>query len=238
MKQLNKWQWSTLILSAILVMAFSVFIYRYEPFKSGFEITDQLGGNIFPATILSTATTDASLIVPADSDYIGNPKSCIAIRLKNSYANSKLRIEVAETPFFSQSVSEFILPKAGKEYLVFPDIIWNYQALRDNNQAVPVSISVKAELNKKELPQRLKTISMRSINYCVKPWIHVSSIVFLGIKVMHTSRRMWTNRSMHCGMCCKSGTLSIAPPPIPVFRPMWFIHSASVPWTMRWNPRR
>jgi hypothetical protein len=67
MKQLNKWQWSTLILSAILVMAFSVFIYRYEPFKSGFEITDQLGGNIFPATILSTATTDASLIVPADS---------------------------------------------------------------------------------------------------------------------------------------------------------------------------
>lgn len=100
-------------------MAFSVFIYRYEPFKSGFEITDQLGGNIFPATILSTATTDANLIVPADSDYIGNPKSCIAIRLKNSYANSKLRIEVAETPFFSQSVSEFILPKAGKEYLVF-----------------------------------------------------------------------------------------------------------------------
>ena len=117
MKQLDKWQWSTLILSAILVMAFSVFIYRYEPFKSGFEITDQLGGNIFPATILSTATTDANLIVPADSDYIGNPKSCIAIRLKNSYANSKLRIEVAETPFFSQSVSEFILPKAGKEYL-------------------------------------------------------------------------------------------------------------------------
>ena len=73
---------------------------------------------------------------------------------------------MAETPFFSQSVSEFILPKAGKEYLVFPDIIWNYQALRDNNQAVPVSISVKAELNKKELPQRLKTISMRSINEC------------------------------------------------------------------------
>ncbi len=167
MKQLNKWQWSTLILSAILVMAFSVFIYRYEPFKSGFEITDQLGGNIFPATILSTATTDASLIVPADSDYIGNPKSCIAIRLKkNSYANSKLRIEVAETPFSLSLYLSLFLPKAGKEYLVFPDIIWNYQALRDNNQAVPVSISVKAELNKKELPQRLKTISMRSINEC------------------------------------------------------------------------
>lgn len=92
----------------------SVFIYRYEPFKSGFEITDQLGGNIFPATILSTATTDASLIVPADSDYIGNPKSCIAIRLKNSYANSKLRIEVAETPFSLSLYLSLFYPRRGK----------------------------------------------------------------------------------------------------------------------------
>lgn len=165
-KSLDRWQWSTLVLFIILVGAFSAFIYRYDPFRSGFEITDQLGGNIFPAAILSTATTEANLIVPTDSEYIGNPKSYIAIRIKNSHANSMLHIEVAETPFFSQSVSEFILPKAGKEYLVFPDIIWNYQALRDNNQAVPVSISIKAELNRKELPQRLKTISMRSINEC------------------------------------------------------------------------
>lgn len=84
LKQLDRWQWSTIVLSIILVMAFSVFVYRYEPFRSGFEITDQLGGNVFPATILSTATTDGDLIVPADSDYIGNPKSGIAIRIKNS----------------------------------------------------------------------------------------------------------------------------------------------------------
>lgn len=31
---------------------------------------------------------------------------------------------------------------------------------------MPVSISVKAELNRKKMPQRLKTISMRSINEC------------------------------------------------------------------------
>lgn len=39
---------------------------------------------MFPATILSTATTDGDLIVPADSDYIGNPKSGIAIRIKTA----------------------------------------------------------------------------------------------------------------------------------------------------------
>lgn len=45
------------------------------PFRSGFEITDELGGNIFPSSILSVATTDAQVIVPADSMFVGNPKS-------------------------------------------------------------------------------------------------------------------------------------------------------------------
>lgn len=163
----NKWKLTTYALSAFLIVASVMYIYRYEPFSSGFEITDELGGNIFPVTILSTATTDANLIVPSDTNYIGNPKSSIAIRVKSTYANSKLRIEVAETPFFSRSVSEFVLPEAGKEYLVFPDIIWNYNALRENEQAVPVSVSVRAELNKRELGNSVHTFSVRSINECL-----------------------------------------------------------------------
>ena len=171
LKQLDRWQWSTIVLSIILVMAFSVFVYRYEPFRSGFEITDQLGGNVFPATILSTATTDGDLIVPADSDYIGNPKSGIAIRIKNSYANSKLRIEVAETPFFSRSVSEFILNKPRTEYTIYPDIIWNYEALKNNLQAEPVSVAVTVEMNGKELGQRVRTFSVRSVNECLLGYV-------------------------------------------------------------------
>ena len=166
MKKLNKWQWSTISLSGIILIMLSIYIYRTDPFRADFEIEIPLGGNIFPSTILSTATTNSNIILPIDSDYVGNPKSGIAMRIKNNYANSRLRVDIAESPFFSESVSEFILPKAGKEYLVYPDVIWNYQALRDNQQAVPVSVSIKAELNGKELSQRLKTVSMRSINEC------------------------------------------------------------------------
>lgn len=56
-------------------------------------------GNIFPSAILSVATTDAQVIVPSDSNYLGNPKSCIAVRVKSKTAYSRVRIEVAETPF-------------------------------------------------------------------------------------------------------------------------------------------
>lgn len=95
----NKWKLATFVLAFLTIVASAFYIYRYEPFSSRLEITDELGGNIFPVTILSTATTDAQLIVPADSDYLGNPKSCIAIRIRSPHTNSKLHIELAETPF-------------------------------------------------------------------------------------------------------------------------------------------
>lgn len=165
-KKLNKWQWSTISLAGVIFLMLAFYVYRTDPFRADLEIEIPLGGNIFPSTILSTATTDSNIIEPMDSDYVGNPKSGIAIRIKNNHINSRLRVEIAQSPFFSESVSEFILPKSGKEYIVYPDVIWNYQALRDNKQAVPVAIAIKAELNGKELAQRLKTASMRSINEC------------------------------------------------------------------------
>ena len=162
----DRWKSATVIISTVAVLACMAYIYRYAPFTSKLEVTNELGGNIFPVTILSTATTDADLIKPADTTYIGNPKSCIGLRIRNGHTNSKLRVEVAETPFFSTSVSEFVLPKAGKEYLVFPDIIWNYKALQENTQPMPVNISVHVKLNGKELSSNV-VFSMRSINECL-----------------------------------------------------------------------
>lgn len=167
----NRWKLATCLLAVFAVIGSSLYIYRLEPFASEIEISNELGGNIFPVTLLSTATTDANLIVPADTNYLGNPKSCIAVRVKNGHANSKLRVEVAETPFFAYSVSEFILPESGKEYWVFPDIIWNYDALRENEQAVPVTVSVKAELNKRPLRGAMHTFSVRSLNECLLGYI-------------------------------------------------------------------
>ena len=44
----NKWKLATFILAILTVTASVLYIYRYEPFSSGLEITDELGGNIFP----------------------------------------------------------------------------------------------------------------------------------------------------------------------------------------------
>ena len=166
----SKWRMSLIVAVLAVVIIGSVWL-NVVPFRSGFEITDELGGNIFPSSILSVATTDAQVIVPADSMFVGNPKSCIAVKVRSTKAYSRVRIEVAETPFFSRSVSEFVLAKPRTEYVIYPDVIWNYEALKNNNQAEPISVAITVEMNGKELGQRVRTFSVRSINECLLGYV-------------------------------------------------------------------
>ncbi len=151
---------------AIAVVAIAVYLIR-RPFISDYEITDPLGGNIFPSAILSVATTDAQIIKPADGNCVGNPKSGISITLRSGRPNSIVRIELAETPFYARSVSTFVLPEADTDYTIYPDILWRYDALRDNDQAEPISVVANVEMNGKAMGQKMRTFSVRSINECL-----------------------------------------------------------------------
>lgn len=165
----------SILLGVIVVLAglaFSALFFRGRIFPStSFELTDDLGGNIFPAAILSVATSDALLVTPLDTLVLGNPKSNIAVRITSPMPNARLQIEVAETPFFKQSVSEFVLPEKGKTYTVYPDIVWDYDALRNNTQALPVNITVEAHFKDSQPEQRIRTFSVRSINECLLGYI-------------------------------------------------------------------
>lgn len=132
-----------------------------------FEITDDLGGNIFPSAILSTATTDAMIIKPTIKNYLGNPKSGLALKITAPTENCRIQVTVAETPFYRTSVSEFVLPEKGTEYTVYPDIIWNFEKLRNNEQATPINVVMKVSSNNHDWGQHIKTYSMRSINECL-----------------------------------------------------------------------
>lgn len=160
----------TIILTLLVTAGgvLTVYSLRDRLFASvDYEVEDELGGNIFPSLILSVATTDTLIVKPSEKPVLGNPKSHICIRVSNPRPNSRLRIEVAETPFFKRSVSEFILPEEGQTYTVYPDILWNFDALRSNLQAEPVNVSVEARLNEGRPALRTRTFSVRSINECL-----------------------------------------------------------------------
>lgn len=158
------------MLLCIMLMTVAVgatYVWLRKPFSSDFEIVDQLGGNLFPSAILSVATTDAQIIEPIDTPYVGNPKSCIAIKVKSAQPGTKVRVELAETPFYARSVSEFVLPRKHTEYVVYPDILWRYEALRGNDQAEPISVAATVEVNGRSIGQHVRTFSVRSINECL-----------------------------------------------------------------------
>ncbi len=163
----HKRVWTITAIALVVVISLGVWLFRYSPYGYRFEIRDELGGNIFPSAILSVATTDAEVIQPAEGLYVGNPKSVISVRLRTRSAVSRVRIEVEETPFFARSVSEFILDKARSYYTIYPDIIWKYEVLRNNNQAEPISVAVKVEINGVDLGQQVRTYSVRSLNECL-----------------------------------------------------------------------
>lgn len=155
------------VVALLLVVAVTTIVVIKRPFIKDFEIVDQLGGNLFPSAILSVATTDAQIIKPTQGTYVGNPKSCIAIKLRSSKKGEFVRIELSETPFFARSVSTFVLPQKGVDYTIYPDILWRYDALRANEQAEPISVIATVEVDGKDWGQKVRTFSVRSINECL-----------------------------------------------------------------------
>lgn len=161
------WRITAVVLSLTMLVGGITYVVMKCPFADDYELVDQLGGNLFPSAILSVATTNTQVIPPMSGEYVGNPKSCVAIKLKSGRANTVVRIELAETPFYARSVSTFVLPKEHTEYIIYPDILWRYNALRDNEQAEPISVVANVEVDGKDLGQKVRTFSVRSINECL-----------------------------------------------------------------------
>lgn len=161
------WRITAVVLSLTMLVGGITYVVMKRPFADDYELVDQLGGNLFPSAILSVATTNTQVIPPMSGEYVGNPKSCVAIKLKSGHANTVVRIELAETPFYARSVSTFVLPKERTEYIIYPDILWRYNALRDNEQAEPISVVANVEVDGKDMGQKVRTFSVRSINECL-----------------------------------------------------------------------
>lgn len=161
------WRITAVVLSLTMLVGGITYVVMKRPFADDYELVDQLGGNLFPSAILSVATTNTQVIPPMSGEYVGNPKSCVAIKLKSGRANTVVRIELAETPFYARSVSTFVLPKEHTEYIIYPDILWRYNALRNNEQAEPISVVANVEVEGKDLGQKVRTFSVRSINECL-----------------------------------------------------------------------
>ena len=149
----RRFVWRLVVVVSALVMlvsAVTIFVMVRRPFVDDYEIVDPLGGNFFPSAILSLATTDAQIVQPMDGKCLGNAKSGVAIRLTSPKEGAIVRIELDETPFYARSASTFVLPEKGEEYIIYPEILWRYEALRTNQQAEPINVVAQVVVDGKD----------------------------------------------------------------------------------------
>lgn len=160
-----------IVLIAIIALLCIFFVYKDIYSKNDIIISDNLDNNIFPSLVISTATTDTTIVMPTDSSWIGNPKSPFNLTIHSPKLPVTIKITIGETKFSYESISEYKLSKPDISYTIYPEINWKYDELKQNTQPTPVSFSVTIENLGNEKRENIYTMSMRSINECMTSYI-------------------------------------------------------------------
>ncbi len=150
-----------------VLLAALLFTIKILFFAPEWEITDDLEGNVFPSVILSTATSDRNTIKKNEDNMLGNPKSPIGIKIKCTQPGEHIQIRIEENEFLHLSKSQFTLPELGKTYVIYPDMIWKYAALRANRGVTPTDLSITVKTGLFQSSSHSKTLAVRSINECL-----------------------------------------------------------------------
>ena len=154
--------------STLLLVGSGLFIRHYDKiFKPKWEIVDELDGNIFPSIVVSLASTNHLIIEPVNPEALGNRKSTFAIKIENPAENSKVRIQLNRSNFYSSTTTEFELKEKGKTYYLYPNIVWRYDNLLTNEQPIPLDVSFQVFVNNEDFGSDSRTFSVRGINECL-----------------------------------------------------------------------
>ncbi len=137
-------------------------------------------GEIFPSFIIAHATTGATEtgIVPdvgvaSDSEiasgihFMGDLAGMVGIKLTSPKEKSQVKFLLSSPELFPECSFDAVLPLAGREYAIFPKILWNFDFLRGIKQIKPVHISCELTINGEILPKFSTTIKLRTINDCL-----------------------------------------------------------------------
>lgn len=161
------WRGLSFVLLLFIMCAVGLYFYHLSQDSERFEVVSDLSGNIFPSLILSTASTGTQVVLPQAQNCLGNPQATFGIKIKSSSKLCKVHIELSENNFFEHSVSDFVLPMKDLEYVIYPDVLWKYDELKNNAQAQPVSFSISVKIGREKPIQKIVTYSVRSINECL-----------------------------------------------------------------------
>ncbi len=132
------------------------------------EFTPQVGWDehLYPSYLIATATMRPSENDTQDDSQLGDPRGLIGIVVVAPSDECPITVTVSGEPAFESSTFSGVLPTEGETYRIFPRIKYDYAALAENKQSVPMPVHFSVELGEDDAEEETVTATLRSVNDC------------------------------------------------------------------------
>ena len=130
-----------------------------------------LGPDVFPSLLISTATVDWNENAEEEENseeapLIGDPNSWFGVILSNVPKGAKITVEASGDGWVKPSKFEGTVEKRAKELHVNPKMVFDYEKLHTVKQQKPVNLTFKVTVNGESLGEKTETLTMHSVNDC------------------------------------------------------------------------
>jgi len=134
---------------------------EWEPFV-------EMDSQIFPSYIFATALLKTDEEPSASSSrLLGDRYGLLGVSVCSPRDNAKIRVELKPNAIMDAVVFEGALPFASQTYWVYPQVIYNYDAVKERRQAAPFNVVFSVSIDGAPPQVKAKTVMLRSVNDCV-----------------------------------------------------------------------
>ena len=143
----------------------------YEPAADAefsFEPFSELGKDLYPSVVLSTATieVDDEPDDPTDATAYGDKAGSVGVLLKNVRKGDRFVVEVSADAGLRTSKASFTIKDSEVLVVATPKLRYDFEALSKNRQSRPINVTFKVTRNDKPLDEVDQTWTLRQINDC------------------------------------------------------------------------
>ena len=143
----------------------------YEPAADAefsFEPFSELGKDLYPSVVLSTATieVDDEPDDPTDATAYGDKAGSVGVLLKNVRKGDRFVVEVSADAGIRASKATFTIKESEVLVVAMPKLRYDFDLLSKNRQSRPINVTFKVTRNDKPLDEVDQTWTLRQINDC------------------------------------------------------------------------
>ena len=150
-----------------------------------------LDNQLYPSFLLATANmkedfgSNPYYEPRANQFYFGSTNSPVGILITSPKKNSTVTLTIKINGFAEPTTYTTTLPEKDKVYAVFPQVIWNWEKLRNNRQPTPVNVTFDLTVNGKAQNTENVVGTVRSVNEALlgyykpinKQWIDTTFVL-------------------------------------------------------------